>query len=503
MFEALQKVDAKYRYDLSWVRLSEPEFTEKMKAWLDDLKPFWFFQSTPVERLELAQEFLQVLVLYRRMIQSRSRHGLNSSRARRVTRKIELFTKVYKDAFSTEVQPKEQRLSVTQQQLADRLGIVGAKIDVLKDKRALLDYWLKGVRDFNPHLDDVSLTLQYMGNAESAKVRLFLDVLMRDADKIVKMPDPRPVLKLSGEASAGLAKGDDDKFLNVTWTNDDFKRAVKAELAASYGVRASGKAEINITGLKAELKAEAFAGARFNASAEASHSIGKGVSVKGSVEAMIGIQVKAEANLDIADIFLVEASAEAFAGAMAKAEVEITATIDGVAFKLEAEAFAGARIKGKAGLTLRMCGYDIIKGEASGYLSAGAGAEFKLEVAASAFAGTSVEMGAGLTLGIGAGADGKFTVYPENLGRVANSLFYTAYLTILGRTKERYAWTEYFRNLEDNEILFKKAVELIDEERKAQDQEYQSVVAAHQAWKKLIDFTRESHVPVVSVIRRS
>jgi hypothetical protein len=99
----------------------------------------------------------------------------------------------------------------------------------------------------------------------------------------------------------------------------------------------------------------------------------RGVELTGSVEAMIGVKIKVEANIDVADIFLIEASAEAFAGAMAKAEVEIKATIDGVAFKLEAEAFAGAKIKGKAGLKLRMCGYDIIKGEAEGYLFAGIG----------------------------------------------------------------------------------------------------------------------------------
>lgn len=502
MFEMLQKVEAKYRYDLDWVKLSEPEFSERATSWLDDLKPFWFFQSTPKERLDLAQEFLQVLVLYRQILMSRSRHGVNSHRARRIARKIQLFTKVYKSTFSAEIQPKEQPLSGTQKQLAENLGIVGAKMDVIRDKRAVVDYWLTGVRDFNPHQNDVSLLLQYMGNAESSKVRLFLDVLMRDADKIIKMPDPRPALDCSGESSAGLAKCDGDNFTKVTWTNDDFKRAVKAEFEASYGVRASGKAELNITGIKAELKGSVFAGGRVAAEAGLSHSVGAGFSAKASVEAMIGIQIKADANLDVGDIFLIEASAEAFAGAMAKAEVEVTATIDGVAFKLSAEAFAGAKIKGKAGMTLRMCGYDIIKGEAEAYLSAGVGAEFKFEFSASTFDGVSVEMGAGLTVGLGGGTSGKFKVYPDNLGRVANSLFYTAYLTILGRTQHRHAWTEYLRNLEDNEMLFKKAVEILEEQRQRLDLEYQTVVASKTNFKKLVDFSRDTRVPTITAARR-
>ena len=129
---------------------------------------------------------------------------------------------------------------------------------------------------------------------------------------------------------------------------------------------------------------------------------GKGVTAKASVEAMVGVKIKLDAKIDVADIFLIEASAEAFAGAMAKAEVEFNATVDGVKFKVGAEAFAGARVKGEASLSVRMCGYDIVKGTAKGSLSAGVGASFSLEFVSSAFGGSKLGIEADVTLGVGA-----------------------------------------------------------------------------------------------------
>ncbi len=92
---------------------------------------------------------------------------------------------------------------------------------------------------------------------------------------------------------------------------------------------------------------------------------------------------------------------------------------------------------------------------------------------------------ADVTLGVGAGGGGEFTVYQDNIGRAFNSLFYSAYLTLLGQSKERDAWRTYFRDLEDNQILFERADKIIDEALTGCYIEYQTNFTQLQAWKQM------------------
>jgi hypothetical protein len=481
MFEALNKASLLNKYRVEWVALDALQFGTQMAVWLSQLDNSRLTTGpAKADRKALATEFLQVLHTYKHMLASRSEYKLQSREARMIDSKIVTFSTKYRQKFGDEIVQPAELVPSPLSTAFDEMAANALKRDLLVEKKQLIKFWLRGVRDFNPHIPDVSLTWQYLGNAEAAKVRLFLDVMMKDADKLASMKDPRPFFRSKGEMTTG---GHADS--SVVWTNDQFKRAVKAEAAASYGLTATGECVLECKGIKATLNAEAFAGASVKAEGSASWSTGKGGQITGSVEAMIGIRIKAEAKIDVADIFLVEASAEAFAGAMAKGEVEITAKVDEVTFKLEAEAFAGAKIKAKGGLTLRMCGYDIIKGEAEAYLAAGVGAAFKLEMSASAFGGAKFGIEAGLTVGVGGGGATKFTVYSDNLSRVANSLYYTAYLTMMDQGQKRHAWQTYFRNLEDNEILFKRADEIIDQALASCYSDYQRLFNAQQAMKQL------------------
>ncbi len=481
MFEALQKATPNNKYKVEWVELDVGLFEAQVRKWLVQLDSSSLFSGpAKADRIALAKEFLQVLYIYKHLLADNSTYGADSRNARLVQSKIDKYSLMYRTMFKSDLARPVPEIPPQLVTLTNELSANGAKRDLLAKKKQVIRFWLKGVRNFNPHLDGVSLKLQYMGNADAATVRLFLDVIMKDAYKIMQMPDPRPWLKTKGEVESGGKASSE-----VVWTDEEFKKAVKAEASASYGVKASGECVIEFTGIKAELKAEAFAGAMAKAEGSAEWSRFKGVEVKGSVEAMIGVKIKAEAKLDVADIFLLEASAEAFAGAMAKGEVEIIARVDGVAVKLEAEAFAGAKIKGKAGMSLKVCGYDIIKGEAEGYLSAGIGASFKLEMEASAFGGAKIGIEAGATVGLGAGGGAKFTVYADNLPRVANAIFVGAYYTILNEGQKKYAWQEYFRGLEDNELLFKKADELIDQVMAQCFQDHQRIFASMQAYQQL------------------
>jgi len=483
LFNALSSAKFTHKYEVVWAELPTPEFNIKTKAWLKTLDKLIGGVSSK-ERKALAQEFLQFLYVYKQMLEKLMR-GTNSAEPAQVLQKMNDFSNEYKRQFSSMLDMPNVRLPNELATISDKMAINAARRELIVRKKQLVKYWIDGLRDFPEHIDDVSMSMQYMGNNEPAKVRLFLDVLCKDLSKI-GVGDPRPWLQTSSQIETGLMRGGENgKFSKVTWTNDEFKKAVKAEASVGYGVKATGECVLEITGLRAEFKAEAFAGGSLSAEGEATYEKGKGVTVKGSVEAMVGVKIKVDANIDVADIFLIEASAEAFAGAMASAEVEFSATVDGVKLELKAEAFAGARIKGEASLSLRMCGYDIIKGTAKGSLSVGVGASFALEFESSVFGGSKLGIEADVTVGVGMGGGGEFTVYQDNLGRAFNSLFYSSYLTLLGRSSERDTWRTYFRDLEDNQILFERADKIIDEALTGCYIEYQTNFTQLQAWKQM------------------
>lgn len=483
LFNALANAKFTHKYEVAWAELPAGEFGIKTKAWLKLLGKVIGGPSSK-ERKALAQEFLQFLYVYKQMLEKLT-HGTRSPEPAQVLQKMTDFNAEYKRQFGSLLDMPILRLPSELASVADKMAVNAVRRDLIVRKKQLLKFWMDGLRNGSEYMEDVSLSLQYMGNNEPAKVRLFLDVLCKDLTKI-RFADPRPWLQTGGKVETGLMRGGENgKFGKVTWTDEEFKKAVKAEASVGYGVRATGECVIEITGLRAEFKADAFAGGSASVEAEASYERGKGVTAKAGVEAMVGVKIKLDAKIDVADIFLIEASAEAFAGAMAKAEVEFNATIDGVKFKLAAEAFAGARIKGEASLSVRMCGYDIVKGTAKGSLSAGVGASFSLEFESSAFGGSKLGIEADVTLGVGAGGGGEFTVYQDNIGRAFNSLFYSAYLTLLGQSKERDTWRTYFRDLEDNQILFERADKIIDEALTGCYIEYQTNFTQLQAWKQI------------------
>lgn len=475
MFEALQAANPAHRYDVAWVELSPIEFSTTINKWLSGLEGSRFFSGPARSRRKaLAEEFNQVLYLYKALLTRYHEKGSMSRDVRIVDQRINYYRTKYETVFKTPLAPANTELPLELATLTDKLTAVAAKRDVLDLKKKAIRYWLKGLRDFNEHIefdedDDLMLYLQYMGSVAPTKLRAYLGVLTKDAYKVMGMTEPRKWISSSLEVQTGGSAE-----AGVTWTKDRFKKAVKAEAQASYGIKLSGEFAIEFEGLSAKLSADAFLGASAEASAELMHTYGQGIHGEASVDAMIGVKITAKAELDAADIFLAELSAEAFAGALANAKVEFTATVGHLSFGIEAEAFAGARITGTAAMTFRVAGYDIIKGEAKGSLSAGIGAAFKLEFEASAFGGTKLGVEASATMGVGAGAGTEFTVYSENIGRAAHSLYFMAYLRFASDELTRHAWREYFRDLEDNELLLQKADKIMDELLGQCYMEYQS-----------------------------
>jgi hypothetical protein len=485
MFEALNSASQQNKYQLTWVEMSPVELQGVIPGWFDQLKKSRMMSGvSSAQRKALANEFYRLLHIQKTILTTGAPAGAQAMAAQRCDVNIRWFQQQYQTKFGpaplTAPSP-ESGLD----QLLKRSAALTAKLGTLDLKLSLINYWIRGVDNFPEHRADASLMFQYMGNAPTEKVRLFLEVICSDAEKMVSLKDPG-AFKTSFETQAGLqTAGEDGKLYAVAWTNDLFKKAVKAEIGASYGVSAKGACELEFKGLKATLEAEAWAGARAKAEGEASWGVGSGGTLKGTVEAEIGVKISGTATLDCADIFLCEASAEAFAGAVANATVEITATVSGVALKIEAEAFAGARIKGEAGMTLRLQGYEIVSAKATGALTAGIGAKFGLEFESSAFGGTKFKIEAGTTVGLGAEAGTEFKVQGDNIERALYSLYFTTYLQLLGKNEWKETWKKHFRELEDNKALFLRGRSLVEEHMKIVILERNQLFSERTAWKQL------------------
>jgi hypothetical protein len=484
MFDAWKKASHANRYQLAWIELPSGSFKMAIEKWLEQLKKMWI-QGGPStsDRKALGDEFNHLMHVYLAVIMR-----LESMPPNQLGENITTFNQLYKKKFKKSAAVPDL---LGDRQVVDMLAVNAAKHDKLKTKQDLVRWWIHGVEHGNAHIDGESellMDFQYMGNLPKEKVRLFLQVMLDEAARGTDVDSAmHPWLKKEGSLEIGGKASRE-----ITYTEDQFKSVIAGSASASYGVSAHGECSIEFKNIKAELKADAFAGVKGQAEFEAAYQKGVGVSMTGTVEAMVGIKLSCEAKVDVADIFLIQASAEAFAGAMAKGEIEFTADVNGVAFKIGVEAFAGAKLKGKAAMTFKMCGYEIVKGEAEGYVSAGIGAQANFEFSASTFGGAKLGFGAGYTMGVGAGGDAKVTVYGDNFSRVAHSLYYVGYLEIMGEGQKAYTWKTYFRELEDNKILFERADEKLAEMLATVELERALMGSKLGAWKEMDQLARFS-----------
>jgi hypothetical protein len=481
MFETLQAASMLNKYQVPWVELAPVQFQTVIPKWFGQLAKSAMMSGPPqAQRVALANEFYRLLYIQKQVLAAQSGNSMSAQRAQV---NIDWFASEYKKKFGSELKappPQEAGLDA----LLNRRELLSLKLELLEQKLQLVNYWIRGASQFPEHREGASLLFQYMGNAPREKVRLFLEVMCADAQKALEKSTVDS-LKTSFSVTRGLqTAGEHGKLYKIDWTDDSFKKAVKAEIGASYGIQAKKSCELEFKGIKAQLDATAWAGARAKASGELSRSV-SGFSAKASVEAEIGVKLTAEAKIDCANIFLCEASAEAFAGAMAKADIEVTATVSGVTAKLSAEAFAGARLTGKASMTLKFGGEEIFKVDAQGSLTAGIGAKAGLEFQASIFGGTSLKLDAGVTLGVGAETSSKFTVNTAAAGPALQSVFYASYLELTGERKKAYAYVTYFREIEANVRLFEKAREVIEKEMAGVITERNQLFTEFAAWKQL------------------
>lgn len=495
MFEINKQVPVTYRYDIEW--LAQPDLDVRVTRWISQLASISKLgqianrlQGGHVHRRKLVKEFHEVLHCYAFFLDERSEkfRGRSvrpdiltrlSQESTRVDRSIRNLETTFKAVLKEDILSAEQLMRLTDSVLAvnmaDRLAAPNTKRCIIDKKIQLVKFWLEDLENGNSDIsvgvgddgltDETALFIAFLGNAETEKARLVLDVLLKDAGKLLKEPSK---FKTESTVGASLTK-------SVEWTYDEFKTTVKAEAEAFVGVRKTGKLELECTGIKATFKGEALVGAKIAGSGEASWGR-QGVEVKASVEALVGVQIKFGAEIEIGDLFLLEASAEAFAGAMAKAELEFSATVDGVKLKIEAEVFAGARITGKAAVGFKLGGLEILKGEVEGSLTAGIGAKFKFEFESTGAGGQKLAFEAGLTLGLGAEGAAKLEFNSWNASLAISALYYTAYTAIAYTSEEAEMRRTYFRGLESNKKLFEWTLERLELYKQQAEQEYQVAV---------------------------
>ena len=463
MFEAFERASPQHRYTITWLNLPEAQFNTSVNGWLQSLtKSYVFGGPSSGTRTALCEEFMLLLMIYDDLMDRRAK-DLNVPVPLTSARRIEVYKTLHRTHFKTDPLPEFQALIQARlrvQRLTDELWKkirpFEHKLRVLDRKLAVLDYWLHGVHHFNDHLEDVPLHIQYLHCAPKEKVRLIMEVLVSDASKVAAAPDPTSTFQCSAESGLQTNR-------EVTWTEEEFKIAVKAEASASYGFSGAVECSMEVSGLKASAKGEAFVGARATASGEASYdAVKRELNAKGEVEVMVGVKLDFTAEIDCADIFGLEVGASAFAGAMAGAKGEFTIGPDEVSGEVFAEAFAGARVTGSAKYTFKMGGYEIMSIGGEGSLTAGVGASAGLKFKASTMGGFAFGAKAGVTVGLGAEGEAEVEFTPENLQRAVDAYYYRIYLLSVLSGSEYHAYFEYFRELEDNELLLKKAKEHVE-----------------------------------------
>ena len=150
-------------------------------------------------------------------------------------------------------------------------------------------------------------------------------------------------------------------------------------------------------------------------------------------------------------------------------------------------------------MTVKMCGYEITKGKVEAYVSVGVGGEAKVRVRGDDVRRRQPRARCGRDRRKWARArPARSPVYPDNIQRVAHSLFYVGYLRLMGENQKAYTWKTYFRELEDNRILLVKANGELSKLLEAVELERVLMGSRLGAWKEmeaLARFSRAGAVP--------
>lgn len=502
MFLANNAAQVQYKFDPKWITASSNDFDAKVSRWLKTIGAVINGPSRAT-RIALTAEFLAtmyvydlMLKLYRTEIRDSGGQASSIMALTMSINDVDMRIKKYQSLYATEFRgnkvelgPDYQNLQNVVSLLHKRVAATKLKCDIIDRKIQLVQYWLKGAVSFEQEIiPNVGLQLQFLANSQPAQVSLILEILTRDAAKLMRLQDPTSAFSVKSGFDSN-ASG------SVEWSEEEFKLAVRAEAGVSYAVEARGEGSWEISGLKAKVEASAWAGLRANAELEATVDQ-NGINAKGKIEAEIGIRLKFKAETEVLDVFSASVGADAFAGAMARGEFEVTATRqDGVKVKLEGEAFAGLYVEGTANFEWKFQGLTVMKGGAKGRLSLGVGVAGKLDFEINPMGSCSFALGADLTVGAGMGGEVEFEFEPNSMALATNAMFYTTYLSLLGGPREAHAYKNYFRDIEYNAEHLRKALDYLRDCQRIAYTAHDDAVESDQLLSLLDDVIRENFSP--------
>lgn len=296
--------------------------------------------------------------------------------------------------------------------LGKHMKKIEAHHNILFAKFSLLDYWIGvGNNSVQPqyHKAPASWATHEFLNFSSKQVRTILELMIRDAEKIVQ----QKIYDVSLEQWRGV-KAERSMERTKTEMSDVIK--AEATLNASVGVRGTVKMEYKGFALQGTAALEA----RANAHVKAERNLTPGkVELNASASLDVTIRTSANVNIDVLDILQMEAGIEGVVGALAEAGVEMVVTATGAKVNLSAEAFAGARLTGQGKGTLTLDGKEVAGAEGTFSAMAGVGASGSLNFKCGLFGNVAFGAKAGAAIGIG--AEGGFTIKldPHNMKSVA------------------------------------------------------------------------------------
>lgn len=409
------------------------QFEHHVKTqFLDQLSKWQIFGGASSQQAKAAiQEAIDALVIYENL-------GRPQAQLKKTA-----FIRLLGQAKRTVPQP-----SPNVRQISDDMKRIQAQYNVLTRKFMLLDYWQAvAMGDTEPDMpeDGEHWALHYFLNFDPLKVRPILELMHADAVNVLR--------KRHWDATLETWYGV-DATKNVTYDKTAISTTLKAEALARVGAEIKGEFAVEYEGFKLKATAEAFAGARAQASGQLHAQSGPNfeLSAKGEVEVECGIRIKANVNVDVLDVLEAEAGVDAIAGAMAKAEAECTVSYQGVKMKVSAEFFAGAKVTGTAKGTLKLGGRSIFGAEVEASASAGFGAEASAEFECGLFGKVSMGAKAGVTVGLGASVGTTLNVDFHNIAWGAANSFWV----LLNEAGFKNGGKTWFLPVEENVEMCKK-----------------------------------------------
>jgi hypothetical protein len=414
------------KFERDWLDLDDAAFRQKMTDWFRQVdKSLFTFKGSIRKQVLFAVDVVADYARYREP-------GNGSPTYYVYNPKWNALTGAYQMVFK-EPAPLASASAPT---AVLEWNLWAEKRKMLETKLALLKYWEK---------DDPTGFLQ----GDPADVEATLTTLLEDAQKRAGM-----TVEQWGHVSwRGIrldAKGSAKR--------EGLKAAVSGDFHLEAGAREKGEVTVEWQSAKGTFKYDAFGGLEAKGSGAA--SVEK-TGIKANLEANVtlGLSLVAKAEVDT-DYAVVSGELDVFAGALANGSAKLEVGLNGVNAEAKGSAFAGAKASAKGKCGIKWKGRTVFEGEATGEVSAGAGADGSVTLSVPIRGPVKFTVSGHAALGVGMGAGHSASVDVGNL-RLSGEQFLYENVRQLVIPKERRYQLDLTLNDRQNQQLHAKVKEAL------------------------------------------